>query len=145
MEQKFYTEDMGEIMCAHGERNMVREILNAWDDTGLPEDFDDSGVKFVFNHNSGNVFLVNDDYQCCMLSNGKLESFYTTPYEGIEGFWRALVQEYPSTFKEDREDMEATANGRELPNHKGTVSHNNRIYKHRRMAPLCLGAAYGVC
>ena len=35
---------------------------------------------------SGYVFLVNSEFQVAMMNGDKLESFYTTPYEGHEGF-----------------------------------------------------------
>ena len=115
MTQEIYTEDMGEIMQHSRERGLVRDILNAWDANGLSEDFYDDGVKFAFNRNSGYVFLVNSDYQCCMMNGNSLESFYSTPYDGVEGFWDELAEEYPDLCAEDQEYMRNIANGRELP------------------------------
>jgi len=88
-----YTEDFATIMSSARERAMIRDILNAWDASGLPQTFDDDGVKFAFNRNSGNVFLVNSDYQCAMMNGGTLESFYSTPYSGLEGFIDELLDE----------------------------------------------------
>jgi hypothetical protein len=82
---------------------MVRDILNAWGSHGLPVDFDDDGVKIGFNRQSGNVFLVNSDYQCCMVVDGKLESFYVSPYHGIEGFFDEIVEQYATMHPEDQE------------------------------------------
>jgi hypothetical protein len=62
------------------EIEMLRDILDAWVKHGLPEDFSGEGVHPMFNMNSGNVFLKNEDYQVAMLDGGdKLESFYSFP------------------------------------------------------------------
>jgi hypothetical protein len=98
-----YTEDMGDIMSCARERRMAMQILQAWDDGGLPDDFYEDGVKFAFNRNSGNVFLVNGDYQVAMMNGDRLESFYTSPYEGREGFFSDLLEEYPDMHREDQE------------------------------------------
>jgi len=98
-----YTENLSDILGCSREREKVRDILNAWGNHGLPVDFDDDGVKMGFNKQSGNVFLVNSDYQCCMVSAGKLESFYYSPYEGIEGFFDGLVEQYSCMHHEDQE------------------------------------------
>ena len=109
-----YTENVADMMCAR-ERRELRSILTAWELHGLPDDFSDTGVKFVFNRDSGYVFLTNDDYQVVMVNGDVLESFYTTPYNGCEGFWPDLVAEYPSMCAEDQEYMRDIANGRGLP------------------------------
>ena len=98
-----YTEDLSEILGYAREREMVRDILNAWGDYGLPDDFDGDGVKIGFNRQSGNVFLVNSDYQCCMVKGARLESFYSSPYQGIEGFFDELVEQYSHMRHEDQE------------------------------------------
>ena len=103
MSNEIYTEDLGDILSCALEREVVRRILVAWGEHGLPADFDDEGVKIGFNRNSGNVFLVNADYQCCMVVKGRLQSFYTSPYNGIEGFFEALIEEYPTMHFEDQE------------------------------------------
>jgi len=87
----YYTEDLGDIMQCQTERREVATILNYWNDRGLPETFNSTGAKFAFNRNSGNVFLVNEDYQCAMMNGDKLESFYSTPYNGLEGFISDLL------------------------------------------------------
>jgi hypothetical protein len=68
------------------ERHMATELLNAWESQGLPDDFYDNEVQIMMNSDSGNVFLINEDYQVAMMNGDKLESCYTTPYEGHEGF-----------------------------------------------------------
>jgi len=53
---------------------------------GLPADFDNEDVHPMFNMNSGNVFLTNSSYQVAMLNGDDLESFYSCPECGHEGF-----------------------------------------------------------
>ena len=101
--QDYYTENLAEF----GMREIVelRDILDAWVKNCLPDDFDGDGVRPAFNRNSGNVFLVNDEYQVCMVtSDGTLESWYNTPYSGYEGFYEDLLYEVDDSWEE--EDIE---------------------------------------
>jgi hypothetical protein len=84
----YYTEDFTEF--GSRERQELIDILNAWQNYGLPDDFFPDGVKPAFNKNSGYVFLVNSEYQVCMLIGGKLELWHTLPYSGQEGFLEDL-------------------------------------------------------
>lgn len=70
----------------HRERGMVEELLKAWRKQGLPEDFQDDAVVPMMNTHSGNVFLTNSDFQVAMMNGDKLESFYSCPECGWEGF-----------------------------------------------------------
>lgn len=112
-----YTEDFSDIVSAARERRMLIDIMRAWGDHGLPDDFEPSGVKPAFNKNSGFVFLVNSDFQACMLNGDRLESWYSTPYEGREGFFEDLVDEYDDMHPEDQEYMRdvARATDRSIP------------------------------
>ena len=78
------TTNLADFMSS--ERHEMARILNAWNNQGLPEDFCNDEVKFMFNRNSGNVFLTNSDYQVAMMNGDKLESFYTCGNCGHEGF-----------------------------------------------------------
>tara|TARA_R110002020_G_scaffold29237_2_gene92319 strand:+ start:4273 stop:4602 length:330 start_codon:yes stop_codon:yes gene_type:complete len=78
------TTDLAEF--GHREREIATDLLNAWREQGLPEDFYDEDVRIMMNFNSGNVFLTNEEYQVAMLNGDKLESFYSLPYSGNEGF-----------------------------------------------------------
>ena len=91
-----YTENMADIMACSIERKEVLAIMKAWDKNGLPDNFYDEGVRFAFNKNSGYVFLINDDYQCLMMNGDVLEEFYTSPYDGHEGFINDLFDDYMS-------------------------------------------------
>ena len=78
----------------HDERREVREMLIAWNNFGLPADFYDEEVRFMFNRDSGMVFLTNSEYQCVMINPNKcsdpeftrLEMWHSCPNCGHEGF-----------------------------------------------------------
>jgi hypothetical protein len=76
------------------ERKMAAELLTASCEQGFPEDFEDDGLVIMMNRNSGNVFFTNSEYQVAMMNGDKLESFYTTPYHGYEGFADELLEMY---------------------------------------------------
>lgn len=99
------------------EKAMAADLLKAMTDSrsdGLPEDFEDSEVTVMMNLNSGNVFLTNSEYQCAMLTNeGKIESFYNTPYSGYEGFYDDLMAEVDGDWNtEDIEYLKELAEAR---------------------------------
>lgn len=76
------------------EKAMAAKLLTAMTDHGLPIDFNDDEVTIMLNPNSGNVFLTNSDYQVAMLNDyGKLESFYSCPECGHEGFLEDMKHE----------------------------------------------------
>jgi len=68
------------------ERKMTEDLLRAWREQGLPEDFNEDEVTVAMNTNSGNVFLTNSEYEVAMMNGDKLESFYSCPICGHEGF-----------------------------------------------------------
>ena len=78
------TSDIGKFGAR--ERSMLRDLLTAWNDHGLPEDFYDEDVKPCMNMNSGYVFLTNSDYQVALLNGERLELWHNCPYCGHEGF-----------------------------------------------------------
>ena len=92
--QNVYTENLNDIITFDRERALTIELLQAWGEQGLPNDFYEGGVKLAFNRNSGYVFLVNDEYQCAMMNGNKLEIHYTSPYDGREGFIDELFDDY---------------------------------------------------
>lgn len=75
------------------ERCMAEELLQAWREQGLPDDFEADEVTIMFNTYSGCVFLTNSEYQVAMMNGDKLESFYTDPETGEEGFLEELTNE----------------------------------------------------
>jgi hypothetical protein len=78
--------DSGKASLAYHAWDRLRDLINAMMDHGLPDDFNNDEVHPMFNRNSGNVFLTNSDYQVAMMNGDKLESFYSCPECGEEGF-----------------------------------------------------------
>lgn len=85
---------------------LASRLLNAISN-GFPEDFDcdfdTAEVKIAFNPNSGDVFLTNNSYQVCVEEGGELFSYYSTPYNGLEGTFEDLLFEYKEMCPEDQE------------------------------------------
>ena len=76
------------------ERALVVELLTAWQDHGLPFDFDEDEVVPMFNRSSGYVFLTNANYEVALVQGGRLVSHYWLSYEGHEGTLEELEDEY---------------------------------------------------
>ena len=87
------------------ELRMVRDLLTAMLEQGLPQAFDPKGVVPMMNSGSGNVFLTNSEYQVAMMNGDKLESFYSSPYEGREGFKEELIEQFDDMHPEDQQWM----------------------------------------
>ncbi len=68
------------------ERAMAEELLHEWNEGNLPEDFYDDEVQIMMNILTGYVFLTNSEYQVAMMNGDTLESFYSCPECGNEGF-----------------------------------------------------------
>jgi len=112
-----YTEDFADICSCSRERQMLIDIMRAWGDHGLPDDFSDDRIRPAFNKNSGHVFLVNDDHQVAMLRDGRLESWYFCPYRGAEGFFDELAEQYGKMHPDDQEYLRQLAEslGKTIP------------------------------
>lgn len=96
----YYTENLADFGMR--EIYMLKDILVAWTEHGLPESFCATGVKPAMNSSSGYVFLVNDEYQVAMLNGTALEIYHTLPYGGEEGFLSDLLEENePNDLQED--------------------------------------------
>ena len=89
--QEMTTTDFSKF--GYREREMAEELLKAWREQGLPDDFDNDSVIIMMNFYSGNVFLTNADYQVAMMNGDALESFYTDFETGEEGFKDELKEE----------------------------------------------------
>jgi len=68
------------------ERRLLVELLTAWNEQGLPEDFDMDEVVPMFNQDSGYVFLTNSNFEVAMMNGDDLEFWYSCPQCGHEGF-----------------------------------------------------------
>lgn len=105
----------------------LRDLLDAWLSSGLPDDFYDDEVRPAFNRNSGFVFLTNSEYDACIEADGRLEMWYNTPYYGYEGTYEDLLEdvyegwgsediEYVRDIAERRGDNEAVERLTEMLN-----------------------------
>lgn len=87
----FTTTDFSKF--GYREKKLAEELLKAWREQGLPEDFYEDEISIMFNTRSGCVFLTNSEYQVVMLNDDKLETFYTDFETGEEGFKNELSAE----------------------------------------------------
>lgn len=85
------TSDLAQF--GYRERKLAEQLLKAWNEQGLPDDFLADEVIIVFNTESGCVFLSNADFQVAMMNGDRLENFYTDFETGEEGFKEDLSQE----------------------------------------------------
>lgn len=88
------------------ERKLAAELLTASCKQGFPQDFYDEDVQIMMNKNSGNVFFTNSEYQVAMMNGDDLESFYSLPYSGIEGFKDELLDEYKNGNITEEDDID---------------------------------------
>ena len=102
--ENYYTEDL--IKFGPREKAIAKNLIQALNDKKTPEDFDLSGVKIAYNRFSGYVFLTNDEYEVCMIDDeNNLYSFYTLMYEGLEGDFDELLEQYEDMHPEDQEQF----------------------------------------
>ena len=87
------------------ERKMAMELMAAMHSQGLPDDFWDEGVGIMMNTHSGNVFLTNNEYQAAMMNGNSLETFYSCPICGHEGFKEDMDHDGGSECDEYLEDI----------------------------------------
>jgi hypothetical protein len=89
------------------ELHVVKSLIDAAEKQGLPNDFWDNDVKIMMNRYSGNVFLINSEYQVAMMNGDKLESWYFLSYHGYEGFLDDLLFMFDSgdILPEDFEEL----------------------------------------
>lgn len=66
-------------------------LLNAYIEA--KKDILNDGVAIEFNPNSGNVFLVDEDYNVAMMNGDNLETWYTCPHCGYEGVFEDMKHE----------------------------------------------------
>ena len=104
------------------ELDMAADTLKAYCNGHDCPYFTGEGVQLMMNQNSGNVFLTDSDCNVLMLtSDGVLEGFYNSPYDGKEGFFSDLLDEYKADPEDwHEEDVEwlknlAEAMGAEFP------------------------------
>ena len=82
------TNDLAEF--GYREKKIAAELLTAYcENTEILGD----GVKIEFNPNSGNVFLIDEDFKVAMINGDNLELWYNCPYCGHEGFKEDMEHE----------------------------------------------------
>ncbi len=66
------------------------------------------GISIGFNNMSGNVFLVDEDFNVLMSDGfGQLDLFISLPYGGEEGFYDDLMEIYQELDEEDQEYLDS--------------------------------------
>lgn len=68
------------------ELKLAGELLSALKTEKDKTRFLSHGVAVEFNPNSGNVFIVDEDYNVAMMNGDTLEDFFSCPECGHEGF-----------------------------------------------------------
>jgi hypothetical protein len=106
MSEHIITSDLSKF--GSRERAMLVKLLTAQSEQGLPEDFDTNEVVPMMNMNSGNVFLTNSDYDVAMMNGDKLESFYSCPECGHEGFKEDMLHDGNVHCRSFMRDIDAT-------------------------------------
>ena len=80
------------------EHETTRDLLHAWIEFGLPDDFEHDEVRVALNMGSGIVFLTNAEFQVAVLRDGYLVSWYSSPFSGHEGTAADLAAEVDDTW-----------------------------------------------
>ncbi|MBU0847436.1 hypothetical protein KKH23_09660 [Patescibacteria group bacterium] len=70
---------------------MAGELLTKYSDN--PNVIDGNGIHIEFNPNSGNVFIVDEDFNVAMMNGDVLEQWFNCPYCGHEGFLEEMDHE----------------------------------------------------
>jgi hypothetical protein len=87
------------------ELDMAADLLKAYANTykGDLKFFTDEGIQLMMNQNSGNVFLTDADFNVVMEVDGEVKEFFSSPYNGVEGFLDDLIsEEYATMHEEDK-------------------------------------------
>lgn len=90
------------------EIGMLAKQLDLWSDqklSSLARNYFGYLDDFGFNRYSGNVWLQDEDYNVLIDNGNELDLFISTPYEGREGFFEDLVQEFAEMHPEDQDYM----------------------------------------
>jgi len=80
--------DMGQI-----EREEAGLLLTTYGSSNDKTMFLENDIKVEFNPNSGNVFLVDGDYNCAMMNGDDLENWFNCPNCGNEAFQSEFREE----------------------------------------------------
>ena len=83
------TQDLSKF--GYREKDMAGDLLKAHCTNNDVTRYLGDGVSVEFNPMSGNVFLVDEDYNVAMMNGDKLEDFFSCPICGHEGFLEEMV------------------------------------------------------
>jgi len=100
--QEITTTDLADF--GFRELHEAGNLLKAYASNGL-EGFTHDEVRVMMNRNSGNVFLVNSDYQVAMMNGNDLELFYSCPECGHEGFLEDMEHDGNKECKQYMKDI----------------------------------------
>ena len=75
------------------ELKMAAELLTALTNDNNKTKFLGDGVAIEMNPNSGNVFLVDEDFNVAIMNGDNLEDFFNCPECGHEGFLDEMEHE----------------------------------------------------
>lgn len=73
------------------ERKIFENLLHAWNEDGLPDDFINDETTIVMNE-AREVFITNYRGQIAMINDDLLELYYNDPETGERGFREDLSQ-----------------------------------------------------
>ncbi len=85
------------------------------------------GLTINMNINSGYVFLSDDDYNTYMMNGDQLEQFLFSPYDGREGFYDELKDEYNDMHPEDQEWLRDHAQALQLHMTHAMIADNEGV------------------
>ena len=100
MNDNIVTSDLSDF--GYRELAMARDLLTVYLENNNTL-FIGDGVNIAMNRNSGYVFITDEDYNVAMECEGKLEDWFSSPYDGHEGFLEDLANEYENMHPEDQE------------------------------------------
>lgn len=115
MNDPVVTADLSKFGCR--EIDMAAELLQALTRASRSPTIDRrymDGLTINMNINSGYVFLSDENYNCYMMNGDQLEQYLSSPYDGHEGFYDELVDQYGDMHPDDKEWLIDHARDRSL-------------------------------
>lgn len=96
---------------------IIKAIIdNNYKHENIQNYFNNSEYKIEYNTYSGYVFAIDEDYNCLMLDDEKVNLLLSTPYDGHEGFIEELDDLYPEEL--NQEDIDYIKNWAKNLNYK---------------------------
>ena len=82
------------------------------------ERFDSKTAEIYFNTGSGYMFLSDNDYNTIIKNGDRLDLHISTPYNGNEGFFDEVIENFDDMHQEDKEYMRDIATRELKKKHK---------------------------